>query len=305
MKWVVPITLLLVSASSASHAADALRPSPASSVRERYEYGQFAEVETLAQSLLDAGSLTPPQLVELHLYAALAAFNLKNGVLADRHFTALLRIDPDYALDPFLAPPSAMRRFEAVRNSLAGELDEVRVARKAAARAAEAQREEAARRALLDAQTQRAVSAPRPSAPNLWVNFVPFGAGQFQQGRIGAGVAFAISEVLLAATSLITYFTYNGLFQSTLITVNNQPLGGTGQVQISGIPRAQQRTAELLRGFNLASGIGAYTVYAGGVLEAMLRQREQQTPPTSPAPPPSVSVSIGAMGAGVQVSLRF
>jgi hypothetical protein len=83
------------------------------------------------------------------------------------------------------------------------------------------------------------------------------------------------------------------------LPVNNQSLGGTGQLQINGIPRAKQQTAELLRGLNLGSTIGVYTAYAGGVVEAMVRHRET----TATAPPPAVSV--GAEGAGVRLAVQF
>ena len=38
-----------------------------------------------------------------------------------------------------------------------------------------------------------------------WVNFVPFGMGQFQNGERGKGIAFAASQGAAAATSLVVF----------------------------------------------------------------------------------------------------
>jgi hypothetical protein len=140
--------------------ASGVPASPAvSSVRDHYEYGQFAQVEGLAQALLDRGHLGPTQLLEVHLYAGLAAFNLGKVTLAERHFAALLRNDPDYALDPFLAPPPALRLFDSLRTRMASELEPLRESRAAAAVEAanrEARARDAAREAARQEELQRA-----------------------------------------------------------------------------------------------------------------------------------------------------
>src|SRR5262249_42930432 len=157
--------------------------------------------------------------------------------LANRHFAALLRVDPDYSLDPFLAPPPALRAFETVRAQMVRELAGIREAHHRLAEIAaqekqaraETDRHQASQRAQLEAQA-RLASTRQASAKSWWVDFIPFGAGQFQQGRTGVGIAFATSEIVLLAASLASFFTYNGLFTTTVIPVNNQGLGGDGQL---------------------------------------------------------------------------
>jgi hypothetical protein len=309
MKW----TVLLGLALGAGAWAQPVRDADVAQVRSRYEYGQFSDVETVAQALLDRGGLSGAQLVEIHLYAGLAAFNDKAQALAERHFAALLRLEPDFKLDPYLAPPPAMKSFDSMRARMKAELDLLREERAASAQEAvdaeeqakaQAREQEEARRAQLEQLTRQLTTARQASGKSVWVDLIPFGAGLFQQGRVGAGIGFAAAEAVLVAASLTTFFVYNGLFETQTLTVNNQDLGGNGQVQIVGIPRERQHAAEVLHWLNLASGIGAYVLYAGGVTEALLHHPpdEKSAPPQ---PPPRPSVSVGVAGAGAQLCVRF
>src|SRR5439155_9857202 len=59
------------------------------------------------------------------------------------------------------------------------------------------------------------------------VNFVPFGAGQFQQDRTRWGVLFAITEGVMALTSVISYWALEGLIQTRTINLTDtqEPVG--------------------------------------------------------------------------------
>ena len=76
-----------------------------STLNASYEYGRYAEVLERAGTRIDRGRLSDKDLAELHKLAALSAFNLDRMDDSSRHFRALLRLDPDFNLDPFAVPP--------------------------------------------------------------------------------------------------------------------------------------------------------------------------------------------------------
>ena len=77
------------------------------SIRASFEYGKYAEVLERAGARIDRGDLRDEELAELHRLAGLSAFNLNRLDDASRHFKALLRLEPDHSLDPFVVPPPA------------------------------------------------------------------------------------------------------------------------------------------------------------------------------------------------------
>ena len=78
-------------------------------LRSSYEYGRYAEVLERATRRIDQGRLSEQDLLELHKLAGLSAFNLHRADDATRHFRALLRLEPDFHLDPFAVPPPAVK----------------------------------------------------------------------------------------------------------------------------------------------------------------------------------------------------
>jgi hypothetical protein len=295
-----------------------------------YEYGRYAEVLTRANARIDGGGLDAAALVELQRLAGLSAFNLRRLEEAERHVAALLRLDPDFSLDPFVYPPPVVAFVEKQRRAMAAELEFLReqrrqrevAARLAAEERAALAREAATERRLLE-EMSRQVTVRTVERQNVLVNFVPFGAGQFQEGRIGAGTGFAVAEGLLAVASIVSYFVYGGLITSRTVTVDGFPGGPVTLVQ-TGIPASQASEAQAWRTVKVASGIGFYAVYAAGVIDALLHyQAEVVTTrietlpapgPAAPSPPaaapspegPRVELSPAPRGSvGLGVALRF
>ena len=131
--------------------------------------------------------MAEPDRIELLKISGLSAFALADAKAAEQLFYQLLLLNPDYVLDPFGAPPPAIRMFEEVRKKNADALNlarqqialrEERTKREADERERDRARAEEQRRRL-DAlsRTQRTI-VEKP----LVVNFLPFGAGQFQPG---------------------------------------------------------------------------------------------------------------------------
>jgi hypothetical protein len=126
---------------------------------------------------------------------------------------------------------------------------------------------------------------------NFLVNFVPFGAGQFQQGRNSLGIVFAASEGALAVTSVIAYFAYEALFETDTVEVDDV-LTETGKATLTVryIPTSRARQADTWRLLKIGSAAGFYTIYALGVADSLYHHDDQVVTTTieeRPAPPPS------------------
>lgn len=293
-----------------------------------YEYGRYAEVLTRANARIDGGGLDAAALAELQKLAGLAAFNLRRQEEAERHVAALLRLDPDFSLDPFVFPPPLVTFVEKQRRTMAAELEflrEQRRQREVAARLAAEERaalaREAERQRKLLEEMSRQVTVRTVEQHSVLVNFVPFGAGQFQEGRIGVGTGFAVAEGVLAVASIVSYLVYGSLITTRSVQVDGFPGGPVTLVQ-TGIPASRADEAQSWRVVKVASGIGFYAVYVAGVLDALLHyQAEVVTtrietlpapgapvvpPPSSTTGGPRVELTPAPRGSvGLGVALRF
>ena len=316
----VPVLALLVHAAPAGAAEDEAVRADLAALEAAYEYGRYAEVLTRANARLDGVGLSVSALVQLHKMAGLSAFNLHRSEEAERHIAALLRLDPDFSLDPFVYPPVAVAFVEKQRRAMAAELEflrEQRRQREAAAklaaeeRAALARETEAQKRELEEMSHQ--VTVRTVETHSVLVNFVPFGAGQFQEGRVAAGTGFAVAEGVLAIGSIVGYFVYGSLLTSRTIQINTFP-GSSQTIVQTGIPAANASEAQTWRVVKVTSGIAFYAVYVAGVLDALLHYQPEvvtthvetrsgpaASPPEgallqlelSPAPPGSVGMGLG------------
>lgn len=273
-------------------------------IRLDFEYGKFKDVLSRARNLLDRGGLTDEQLTELHRLAGVAAFNLGQPADAERHLSTLLRIDPDASLDPFLFPPPAVQYLEKLKKQLASDLNVIRQERRIQAdrrRREEEDRERAKQQAAelqrrLDELTHR-VTVRTVEKRVFMVNFVPFGAGQFQQNRSGLGLLLASTEGALAATSLVAFFAYGSLFKDYSIRIPNvlNPDGsGYLDVRYRAIPTERRPEATVWRVAQYGSAIGFYLLYGYGVVDAILNHEDQvvtttmeERQPEAPPQPPS------------------
>ncbi len=266
-------------------------------LRATYEHGRYAEVLERAGTRIDRGRLSEKDLAELHQLAGLSAFNLNRTEDAGRHFRALLRLEPDFNLDPFAVPPPAVTYLDGIREQMSAELDLVRQERRLRVERERTETERREReRVAAEEQRRRAevlsrqVTVRQVERRSFMVNFVPFGAGQFQQGRTGLGTLFAATQGALAVTSIISYFAYNGLIETKKVTVDD--IRGPKEVPVRYIPTESVTNARTWTQLKWGSAAGFYAVYAAGVVDALVHHRDQvvvdtriETLPTS-APPP-------------------
>jgi hypothetical protein len=147
------------------------------------------------------------EVVQAHRMLGVA--NLFEGRPADAkvEFRKLLELRPEYRFDPLLDPPRVVDFFNSVLKEEEDEIAALDARRKkqeaevAAARQAEAER--------LRAASAKVVVYDQHS---YVLNFIPFGAGQFQNGQRRKGWLFAGGEVALAAISVGAVITNFALF---------------------------------------------------------------------------------------------
>lgn len=296
-----PVLLLLLMAFSPPALAQALERDVAA-LRTDFEYGKYDEVLRDAQARLDRGVDEPKLLLEIHKLAGISAFNLNRPAVAERHLTAALRIDPDFTLDPFVFPPPVVEFHERIRKQLGPELQFIRQGReleeaRQRAAAAETARAEAEReRRRLEAIPRR-ITTETIDRRSLFVNFVPFGAGQFQQGRTQLGLWLASLQGATAATSIIAFWAHEALVDTVQYDIPGTKLqtGGVWRVTLRGIPPEDAFQAQNWRLIKTISAITFYGLYAFGVIDALIQHQdsivttnvsEQPAAPPQLTPPP-------------------
>jgi hypothetical protein len=312
------VVALFTGAAAAQQTPDPGDEADLAALQSEFEFGHYREVLERAERRIDRGGLDEASLLQWHKLAGLAAFNLKRTDQAQRHIAALLRLDPDFALDPFVYPPPAVAFVEKQRQALAPELDRIRAERRAQAAAAKRAAEERAALAR-EAEEQRRqieemsrqVTVRTVEKRSFLVNFVPFGAGQFQQGRVAAGTGFAIAEALLGITSVVAYFAYGSLVETRTVPVENR-FPGAAPVVETGIPASRQEEANVWRTLKIGAGLGFYGVWAAGVADAIIHHQDtvvttrvESPPPPQPSPPQGARIGPGPGTVGASVTVRF
>lgn len=289
-------------------------------IQSLYDAGKYADAARRADESLGVANFTDGQRVRLHEIAALSAFNLGDPKAAQAAFLQLLRVNPDYILDPFAVPPPAIKLFEQVRREHTDALNLVR--QQIALRLEQEKRSAAERERLRLEQEERRRRAEALSneikvrtveKTSFAVNFIPFGAGQFQQGRLGAGVAFAVSEGLMAVLSIVSYFAIESLREEVWLRWDDRKtVDGTGvyEVKVRRIPESRYTERDVWTGIKYGTGIAFYALWAIGVGDALWRHQDQvvteKKEPVTPAPAvPTARLRIfptnGGLGAGVTI----
>jgi len=126
---------------------------------------------------------------------------------ARREFRKLLELRPDYRFDPLLDPPRVVDFFNLVVKDEEAELAVIE------AKSRKREQDLAARRQR-DAERARAQQALvlRYDHHSYAVNFLPFGAGQFQNGQRKKGWLFLGTEAVLGGASVAAFATNFALF---------------------------------------------------------------------------------------------
>jgi hypothetical protein len=182
----------------------ALAAPPAAELKRAREFGAWADSAAIVRQYL-AGHPEPPEPEAVSAYQMLGISEWHLGDLAQARsaFVSLLSVDPDHKLDPFLVPPAIVEFFEDVRREHEPTLGPLRDRRRLL-QEQERLAEEARRKLFAE---ERARSGPatkviRVQERSYILNWMPLGAGQFQNGHRAKGTALAAAELVLGAANL-------------------------------------------------------------------------------------------------------
>jgi tetratricopeptide (TPR) repeat protein len=217
---------------------------------------------------------------------------------AKREFHKLLELRPDYRFDPLLDPQQVVDAFNAVVKEEESEIVAIEARRKRRDQeiAARLQRE-----ARLHPPTTTIVRYERHS---YLLNFVPFGAGQFQNGQRRKGWLFFGVETALAAISvgaLTANFALYGVnpYRKCLPTANP-----TGPCPTADIDHSQEETSRAILRVQVISGGLFFAAAIWGVVDA-IRHYQTDVLLTEPAAPPPPAVQVGFTPFGLSAALSF
>jgi hypothetical protein len=174
-----------------------------------YDAGKYGECADSLHGLLSEDSPRPlrdPDVVEnARIYHAACLIGSGAPQLADEPLRAAIRQNPQMKPpDSLVFPPQVIDRFLRVRETMFDVIKRAEDERVRHAQELAKQQEERARRERVRvAGLERLAQQETVVTPNSrWLALVPFGAGQFQNGKDTLGYVFLTSEVLLAASTL-------------------------------------------------------------------------------------------------------
>ncbi|HET9552623.1 MAG TPA: tetratricopeptide repeat protein [Anaeromyxobacteraceae bacterium] len=199
----VAVSLLLALALAA--------PAELKRAKDRFEFGAFADCAgTLRQWLATDPVLTDEQAVDAWRMLGISEYHLGDQAQARAAFVNLLSYDPEFALDAFLVPPAIVDFFDKVKKEHEPALAPLRERRR---ELREQQRlaEEAKRRLLAEeqARTGPPTKLVRVQERVYLFNWLPLGAGQFQNGEKAKGTALAAGQVVAGLVNLGAIFAHN------------------------------------------------------------------------------------------------
>jgi hypothetical protein len=181
----------------------------------------------------------PGDLVEAHVILGASNFETGHRAEAKTEFERALQIQPDKSLTDLLFSEGAIRLFDEIKADM-----EARAERDAQLRRLADERER------IRKYKESLVVVERRS---FGVNFVPFGAGQFQNKQRVRGVLFAAGEGLTGGVSLGVFLYLAGKY------------GLNAQVPVLDGPGVRQ-----LQQIEVGTGIAFFAIYAWGVVDALL-----------------------------------
>ena len=267
--------------------------------RAAYDSQNYALAADLFRGLLtdaDAGD-DRPLIIESRKYLAAAALFLGRKQEAQAQFEALLRVEPDYVLDPLAFPDEVGRLFSEVKARVDAERQRAQQDRE---KTQAAQAEQAARHARQLEQQRDGMSRLLSLASterieerhSRWIASMPFGIGQFQNGNDGLGLVLAVSEGSLLAISFASFLLHENL---------------RGQDPNTPALRQDARTAEAVFRYTNQISLGLFTVLAvTGIVDAHLRfQPSRAYDRRRPLPPEVEGLRLSLGPGGLSLIGRF
>jgi hypothetical protein len=252
-----PLPLLLVLALAA--------PPELKRAKDRFEFGAWADAAGTLRQLVSSGrALSDEDAIEAYRMLGIAEYHLGDVAQTRSAFVNLLSFDPDYKLDPFLVPPPIVELFEDVKRENEAALAPLRQ-QKAALREQERLAAEAKARLLAEEQAR---SGPPTKIirvqERLYVlNWMPFGAGQFQNGQNAKGTAIAAGELVAGGVNLAALIVHAQLVDTMPRCTSAEP--DCSNPPYSDSDRATLNTVDVVK--YVSAGV-FWLLYAYGVWDA-------------------------------------
>lgn len=193
--------------------------------KDRFEFGAYADAAgTLRQLLAGDPDLSDDEFVDALRMLGIAEYHLGDLPQARAAFVNLLSYDPDYALDPFLVPPAIVEFFDRVKKEHEPALAPLRERRRSL-REQQRLANEAKRRLLSEeaARTGPPTRVVRVEQHHYLFNWMPLGAGQYQNGDKAKGTAIAAGQVATGLVSIAAILVHNQIADKVDRCVSGEP----------------------------------------------------------------------------------
>lgn len=241
-RWTRTAIAALVAAAAGS--AGASPTQDLEQARQAFRGHDYNQARMLATFLLypDEKIAQPVDLVEAHVILGASDFETGHRAEAKLEFEKALQIQPDKVLTDMLFSEGAIRLF-----------DETKADIEARTRRDDELRKIADERERIRKYRESLVVVERRS---FGVNFMPFGAGQFQNKQPVRGILFAAGETLTVGISAGIYAYLAGKY------------GLKATVPVADVPGVLR-----LQQIEVGTGIAFFALYAGGVVDALLHYK--------------------------------
>jgi hypothetical protein len=276
--------------------------------RISFDRGEYARAVEILRPLLypEIRLEMDGQIVQAHRMLGVAELFQGNNDAAAQEFRKLLQLRPDYRFDPLLDPPQVVDFFNGVLRTHEQELTTLEAKQRDATRARQRDREECEKLRAGPAIIER-----RFSHRSLAVDFIPFGAGQFQNGHRGKGWAFLSAEAILAATSLAALTTNFSLYGMHPTRTCRFDTGAT-PCPPEFIDHTDENRSRWLMRTQVASGAAFFAVAVWGIVDALYYHRSEiplaNTPSdqsTAKSSPPRIFPTLAGNALGPGLYFRF
>ncbi len=229
---------------------------------EAYDQSKFKQTIQIIRPLLYPRIIlsTPEQVTQAYKILGISYMFEKQIKQAEEQFMAILSLKPDFALDPLVDPKAAGKFLAQVKKMNAEKIQKIMERERQEAerrRKDELRRAEEERRARLTSKPNQIIEKTIVKHP-YWINFVPFGGGQFQNEHRGKGYLLMGAQLATGAVSLAMALSYRVAYPD-------------GRVPVEEAGRAQGiRITQVVSG-GLFLGLVAY-----GVIDALVYHQPQK-----------------------------
>jgi tetratricopeptide (TPR) repeat protein len=250
---------------------------------DRGEYGRAIEI--LRPLLYPEIRLeSEGQIVQAHRMLGVAELFQGDSDAAAQEFRKLLQLQPDYRFDPLLDPPQVIDLFNGVLRAHEAEVENLEAKQREAVRARQRDREQCEK-----LRAGPTVIEKRFGRNSFLLNFVPFGAGQFQNGHRRKGWAFLAVQTSLAAASVAVLTTNFALYGFRPVRGCRYDTGAA-PCPPQDIDHTDENRSRWLMRTQIATGAAFFAAVAWGIVDALYYFRAEI--PLDPAPSGQTTVRV-------------